>query len=104
MATVWFWLVLIMILIYVVLDGFDLGAGILHLFVARTEAERSTVMRSIGPVWKGNEVWLLARRGDAFLCLPSPLRHRLQWLLPPAHDGALAAHRPRARHRVQGSD
>jgi cytochrome d ubiquinol oxidase subunit II len=70
METVWFWLVLIMIMIYVVLDGFDLGAGILHLFVARTEAERRTVMRSIGPVWDGNEVWLLAAGGTLYFAFP----------------------------------
>ena len=70
MATVWFWLVLIMIIMYVVLDGFDLGAGTLHLFVARTEAERKTVLRSIGPVWHGNGVWLLAAGGTLFFAFP----------------------------------
>jgi cytochrome bd ubiquinol oxidase subunit II len=70
MATVWFWLVLIMIMMYVILDGFDLGAGTLHLCVARTEAERRTVMRSIGPVWHGNEVWLLAAGGTLFFAFP----------------------------------
>ncbi len=48
------------LLLYVILDGFDLGAGMLHLFVAKTNAERNVVLRSIGPVWDGNEVWLLA--------------------------------------------
>ncbi|HEY6248764.1 MAG TPA: cytochrome d ubiquinol oxidase subunit II, partial [Candidatus Angelobacter sp.] len=53
MLFVWFWLVAIMITGYVVLDGFDLGAGIVHLLLAKTDAERRTVLRSIGPVWDG---------------------------------------------------
>src|SRR5216684_3709375 len=60
MPTVWFVLVAFMLVAYVVLDGFDLGAGAVHLFIARTDAERRTVLRSIGPVWDGNEVWLIA--------------------------------------------
>ena len=50
MEPVWFVLVAVMIIAYVVLDGFDLGAGVLHLLVARTEEERVTVIRTIGPV------------------------------------------------------
>ncbi len=60
METTWFCLVAIMIAAYVVLDGFDLGAGAVHFLVAKTDAERQLVVRSIGPVWDGNEVWLLA--------------------------------------------
>src|ERR1700756_1544350 len=63
---VWFWLVAIMIIGYVVLDGFDLGAGVLHLLIARTDQERRTVLRTIGPVWDGNEVWLVAGGGTLF--------------------------------------
>ena len=59
METLWFCLVAAMLTTYVVLDGFDLGAGILHLFIAKTPEERSTVIRTIGPVWDGNEVWLV---------------------------------------------
>ncbi len=68
---VWFCLVAIMIAGYVVLDGFDLGAGIIHLFVARTEQERQHVLRSIGPVWDGNEVWLLAAGGTLYFAFPA---------------------------------
>jgi cytochrome d ubiquinol oxidase subunit II len=60
MGFIWFWLVAVMIVGYVVLDGFDLGVGVLHLFLPRTEAERKGSLHSIGPVWDGNEVWLLA--------------------------------------------
>ena len=70
MATLWFWIVAVMLTAYVVLDGFDLGVGIVYLFVARTEAERGQALRSIGPVWDGNEVWLLAAGGTLFFAFP----------------------------------
>ena len=70
MGFVWFWLVAIMIVGYVVLDGFDLGVGVLHLFLARNEAERQSTLRSIGPVWDGNEVWLLAGGGTLYFAFP----------------------------------
>jgi len=70
MGFIWFWLVAVMIVGYVVLDGFDLGVGILHLFLVRTEADRQISMRSIGPVWDGNEVWLLAGGGTLYFAFP----------------------------------
>jgi cytochrome d ubiquinol oxidase subunit II len=70
MQTVWFCLVAIMIALYVVLDGFDLGAGAIHLWVARKDGERQQVIRSIGPVWDGNEVWLLAGGGTLYFAFP----------------------------------
>ncbi|HYX51927.1 MAG TPA: cytochrome d ubiquinol oxidase subunit II, partial [Candidatus Limnocylindrales bacterium] len=70
MEFIWFWLVAIMITGYVVLDGFDLGAGVMHLFIARTDEERRTVIRTIGPVWDGNEVWLLAGGGTLYFAFP----------------------------------
>lgn len=70
METVWFVLVALMLATYVVLDGFDLGAGAAHLFVARTDEERRMVLRAIGPVWDGNEVWLLAGGGTLFFAFP----------------------------------
>jgi len=70
MLFVWFWLVAIMITAYVVLDGFDLGAGVLHLFIAKTDQERRTVLRTIGPVWDGNEVWLIAGGGTLYFAFP----------------------------------
>ncbi|MCI0484076.1 MAG: cytochrome d ubiquinol oxidase subunit II [candidate division NC10 bacterium] len=73
METVWFWLLAWMLGTYVVLDGFDFGVGILHLFVARNEAERDQVIRSIGPVWDGNEVWLIAAGGTMFFAFPKLL-------------------------------
>src|SRR5689334_14447683 len=70
METVWFILVALMLVGYVVLDGFDLGAGALHLLTARTDEERRMVLQSIGPVWDGNEVWLLAAGGTLFYAFP----------------------------------
>ena len=70
MGFVWFWLVAAMLVAYVVLDGFDLGVGILHLFLARNEQERQLMLRTIGPVWDGNEVWLMASGGTLYFAFP----------------------------------
>src|SRR5256885_16547110 len=69
METLWFALVALMLVAYVVLDGFDLGAGIIQPFVAKTDDERRLVIRSIGPVWDGNEVGLLATGGALYFAL-----------------------------------
>src|SRR5437588_1577160 len=71
MDTIWFCLVAIMIAIYVLLDGFDLGAGAIHLLVAKTDEERRQILASIGPVWDGNEVWLLAAGGTLYFAFPA---------------------------------
>jgi cytochrome d ubiquinol oxidase subunit II len=73
MHELWFWLVSVMVAIYVVMDGFDFGAGILHLVVAKTNEERREVLGAIGPLWDGNEVWLLAGGGSLFLAFPKVL-------------------------------
>ncbi len=70
MDTIWFVFVAFMIAMYVLLDGFDLGAGAVHLFAAKDERERRTIIRSIGPVWDGNEVWLIAAGGTLFFAFP----------------------------------
>ena len=70
METLWFWAVTFLLAMYVVLDGFDFGAGILHLFIAKTENERRTVLNAIGPYWDGNEVWLLAAGGTLYFAFP----------------------------------
>jgi cytochrome d ubiquinol oxidase subunit II len=71
MGTLWFCLVALMIAAYVLLDGFDLGAGAVHLVVARTDEERKQVLSSIGPVWNGNEVWLIATGGVLYFAFPA---------------------------------
>jgi len=70
MLTTWFLLVAGMIAAYVVLDGFDLGVGALYLFIASTDRERKLLLRTIGPVWDGNEVWLLAAGGTLYFAFP----------------------------------
>jgi cytochrome bd ubiquinol oxidase subunit II len=70
MHMVWFAIVSLMLAVYVVLDGFDFGAGIVHRFVARTDMERRTVLAAIGSVWDGNEVWLIAAGGVLFMAFP----------------------------------
>ena len=67
--TIWFLLVGILIIGYAILDGFDLGVGCLHL-LARNDKERRIFMNSIGPVWDGNEVWLLTGGGALFAAFP----------------------------------
>jgi cytochrome bd ubiquinol oxidase subunit II len=68
--TLWFIVLAGMLTGYAVLDGFDLGAGILHLWAARRPDERETVINSIGPVWNGNEVWLIAAGGSMVAAFP----------------------------------
>lgn len=70
MGFIWFWIVAVMIAAYVVFDGFDLGVGILYPFLGRSEQDRATLIQSIGPVWDGNEVWLLAGGGTLFFAFP----------------------------------
>src|SRR5215467_3420538 len=70
METVWFLIVAAMVTAYVVLDGFDLGAGVIYIGAGKTPAERQRIMRAIGPVWDGNEVWLLAAGGTLYFAFP----------------------------------
>src|SRR2546421_843254 len=70
MAILWFLLVAVMLVGYVVLDGFDLGVGLLYKLVAHTPEERAQVRQSIGPVWDANEVWLLAAGGTLYFAFP----------------------------------
>jgi cytochrome bd ubiquinol oxidase subunit II len=70
MGTLWYCLVAVMLAVYVVLDGFDIGTGIIYLFVARDDQQRRLAIRSIGPVWSGNEVWLIAGGGTLYFSFP----------------------------------
>src|SRR2546421_4929147 len=65
----WFGLIGVLLAGYAILDGFDLGVGILHLF-ARSDRERRVFMNSIGPLWDGNEVWLVVFGGALFAAFP----------------------------------
>jgi cytochrome d ubiquinol oxidase subunit II len=68
--TIWFMIVALMVSIYVLLDGFDIGAGAVHLLLAKNDVERRTILRAIGPVWDGNEVWLIAAGGTLYFAFP----------------------------------
>lgn len=67
--TIWFALVGVLFTGYAILDGFDLGVGALHLFT-KTDEERRTFLNAIGPVWDGNEVWLVTGGGALFAAFP----------------------------------
>jgi cytochrome bd ubiquinol oxidase subunit II len=67
--SIWFWLIAVLIIGYAILDGFDFGVGILSLF-ARSDKERRIHFNAIGPVWDGNEVWLLTGGGALFAAFP----------------------------------
>ncbi len=71
LCIVWFVILNILLIGYAILDGFDLGVGILHPFVAKTDRERRLVMNSIGPLWDGNEVWLVTFGGALFAMFPN---------------------------------
>lgn len=68
---IWFVMLGILLTGYAILDGFDLGVGILHPFVAKSDHERRLVMNSIGPLWDGNEVWLVTFGGALFAAFPN---------------------------------
>lgn len=70
METIWFALIAVTAAVFVVMDGFDFGAGALHLVVARTDGERREVLAAIGPLWDGNEVWLVTFGGALFAAFP----------------------------------
>lgn len=70
METVWFCLVAVMIVAYVVLDGYDLGVGAIYLLIARNDAERRQALHTIGPYWDANEVWLIAAGGTLYCAFP----------------------------------
>ncbi|MGH9431865.1 MAG: cytochrome d ubiquinol oxidase subunit II [Terriglobia bacterium] len=70
MNVAWFWVLGAMLTAYAVLDGYDLGAGALHLMVARDDEQRRIVLNAIGPVWNGNEVWLIAAGGMMVVSFP----------------------------------
>lgn len=70
METFWFIAIVLVLAIYVVLDGFDFGVGIIYLMVGKTDPERRAALKAIGPVWNGNEVWLIAGGGLLFFAFP----------------------------------
>ena len=70
LPTLWFGLIGVLWIGYFFLEGFDFGVGILLPFLGRTEADRRAMIGTIGPVWDGNEVWLLVAGGATFAAFP----------------------------------
>ncbi len=70
LANIWFVLVASLLTVYVILDGFDLGAGVLYPFLGKTDQDKGVIRASIGPVWDGNEVWLITGAGAIFAAFP----------------------------------
>src|SRR5262249_29864159 len=71
MPTVWFVLVAVLWSGYFLLEGFDFGVGLLLPFLPRDEQERGHMFETIGPVWDGNEVWLVVAGGATFAAFPA---------------------------------
>jgi cytochrome d ubiquinol oxidase subunit II len=71
METVWFFLIAMMMTVYVILDGFDLGVGVVLLLRPGTEDDRRQALTAIGPVWDANEVWLIAAGGVLVFAFPA---------------------------------
>lgn len=71
MELFWYIILVSMIAVYVILDGYDFGAGIIHLFFAKTEKDKKAITNAIGPFWDANEVWLIAVGGILFFAFPT---------------------------------
>jgi len=71
MELFWYIVLVIMLAVYVVLDGYDFGAGIIHLFFAKNEKDKKAITNAIGPFWDANEVWLIAVGGVLFFAFPT---------------------------------
>ncbi len=69
MELFWYIVLMTMLTIYVILDGYDFGAGIIHLFFAKTEKDKKAITNAIGPFWDANEVWLIAAGGIVVFCI-----------------------------------
>ncbi len=83
LQVLWFVLWGLLWAVYFVLDGFDFGAGMLRLFVTREETERRMTLASIGPVWDGNEVWLITAGGATFAAFPRTYASMFSFLYLP---------------------
>lgn len=71
MELFWYIVLMTMLTIYIILDGYDFGAGIIHLFFAKKEKDKKAITDAIGPFWDANEVWLIAVGGVLFFAFPT---------------------------------
>lgn len=71
MELLWYVVLLFMLSVYLVMEGYDFGAGIVHLFFAKDESDKKIITKAIGPFWDANEVWLIASGGVLFFAFPT---------------------------------
>lgn len=71
MELFWYVILMFMLAMYIVLDGYDFGAGIIHLFYGKTEKDKKAITNAIGPFWDANEVWIIAAGGVLFFAFPT---------------------------------
>ena len=89
---IWWLLLGVLLIGFAIMDGFDLGVGMLLPFIAKDDTERRVVINTVGPVWEGNQVWLILGRGCYFCGLARALRRELLGLLPRHAPGSGGAH------------
>ncbi|MDY6821597.1 MAG: cytochrome d ubiquinol oxidase subunit II [Deferribacterota bacterium] len=80
---IWFALWGLLWAVYFMLDGFDLGSGVLHLFLGKNDVERRMIINTLGPVWDGNEVWLVTAGGATFAAFPTTYAYMFSYLYTP---------------------
>lgn len=71
MELFWYVVLMTMLAMYIILDGYDFGAGVIHLFFAKSEEDKKAITNAIGPFWDANEVWLIASGGVLFFAFPT---------------------------------
>ncbi len=99
LSLLWYLVIGVCVIFYVALDGFDLGVGIMHFFTKKDE-ERRVFLNAIGPVWDGNEVWLVVFGGRTFRGVSGCLCHSLFRVLQFLHDLSRGAYFSGGGHRV----
>ncbi len=77
---IWFILWAVLWAVYFMLDGFDFGAGMLYRFIAKDETQKRVMLNTIGPVWDGNEVWLITAGGATFAAFPTTYAYMFSYL------------------------
>jgi len=80
---IWFIIWGLLWAVYFALDGFDLGAGVLYPFISKSEIDKKAVLHAIGPVWNGNEVWLITAGGATFAAFPTTYAYMFSYLYTP---------------------
>ena len=98
---IWFILWGVLWAVYFMLDGFDFGVGMLHSFIGKNDAEKRTAINTIGPVWDGNEVWLITAGGATFAAFPDNLCFDVQLLVFCSPHYPLCSHCERGCLRIQ---